>query len=125
MAGVDGVLGSARPSIACGVCRADGTPCHACAAGTAHQRPSNGAYVHFNVGAASHGTRVSFPDGNYYKYAKALCNRVVWGNVTLVCQDGGWYYSGQQSFGKDALCTGDKNHQWSSGGNSISTGWQP
>lgn len=123
--GCDGVLGSGKTADKCGVCGGDGTTCDPCGATTLQHRAGNGAYVNFNVGSGNHGDRVTFPDGNYYKYAKALCNRVIWGNVSLVCQDGSWTWSGQQSFDSDHLCTSDKNNGWSSGDDSISCGWQP
>ncbi len=109
---------------ACGVCGGNGTTCDACPAQTVQRKAGNGAYVNFNAPAASHGTEAVFPDGNYYKYAKALCNRVTWGNVRLACNDGSWVMTSGSVKG-DALCTGDKNESWSSGGQSISTGYQP
>ncbi|MBX3219382.1 MAG: thiol-activated cytolysin family protein [Labilithrix sp.] len=108
----------------CGVCGGDGTTCDACPAQTVQRKVGNGAYVNFNASAASHGTEAVFADGNYYKYAKALCNRVTWGNVRLKCNDGSWVMTSGSVKG-DALCTGDKNESWSSGGLSISTGYQP
>ncbi len=123
--GCDGVEGSGKVVDKCGVCGGDGTTCDSCGAGSLQYRAGNGAYVTFNAGAASHGTRVTFPDGNYYKYGDYKCNRVLWGNVALVCKDGGWTWGGTQSFGSDAWCTKDSNASWSDSGNSISTGWNP
>lgn len=123
--GCDGVEGSGKVVDQCGVCGGDGTTCDGCGAGTLQHRAGNGAYVNFTAAAASHGTRVWFPDGNYYGYGHAKCNRVIWGNVSLVCQDGSWTWGGTQSFDSDSWCTVDKNSSWSSSGNSISTGWQP
>lgn len=123
--GCDGVLGSGKVADQCGVCGGDGTTCDSCAAGTVQYRAGNGAYVNFNAGAANHGDTATFPDGNYYKYGNYKCNRVIWGNVSLKCSDGKWLYSGNQSFSSDSWCTADKNEDWSSGGNSIATGWQP
>ena len=77
------------------------------------------------MAAANHGTEVVFPDGSYYKYANALCNRVYWGNVRISCQDGVWRHSGNQSISGDKNCWGDSNASWSKDGNSITTGWQP
>lgn len=123
--GCDGVEGSGKMVDACGVCGGNGTTCDACPTQTLQHRASNGAYVSFTAGAASHGSTATFPDGNYYKYANALCNRVTWGNVQLKCTDGNWGWAGTQSFSNDRLCTSDSNASWSGNGNSIATGWQP
>ncbi|MDF2693673.1 MAG: Thiol-activated cytolysin, partial [Labilithrix sp.] len=109
---------------ACGVCGGNGTTCDRCPAQTVQRKVGNGAYVNFNAGEAGHGAEAVFPDGNYYKYPKALCNRVSWGNIRLTCSDGNWVMTSGSVKG-DALCTGDKNDEWSSSGNSISTGYQP
>jgi hypothetical protein len=123
--GCDGVEGSGKVADQCGVCGGDGTTCDACAEGTVQYRAGNGAYVNFTAGAANHGAVATFPDGNYYKYGNYLCNRVLWGNVSLVCNDGHWNWSGAQSFSSDHHCTNDSNASWSDSGNSIATGWQP
>ena len=123
--GCDGVLGSGKVADKCGVCGGNGTSCDACPAGTVKKTAGNGAYVNFNVGAASHGARVAFPDGNYYGYGNYKCNRILWGNITLVCSDGNWVYDGNQGFNSDSWCTADKNQSWSDNTNSISAGWKP
>lgn len=59
------------------------------------------------------------------KYGDYECNRVLWGNVSLVCNAGRWIWGRTQSFSSDAWYTADSNASWSSNGNSISTGWNP
>lgn len=122
--GCDGVLGSGKVADKCGVCGGNGTTCDACAATTIQSR-ANGAYVNFNLGAGNHNDEVVFPDGSYYKYANALCNRIFWGNVRAVCHDGRWGFEGGESIRGDHNCFSDSNASWSNDDNSISTGWQP
>lgn len=124
--GCDGVEGSGKVADKCGVCGGNGTTCDSCEPGTIQYKAGNGAYVNFNVGdRLSHGQNIAFADGNYYKYGNYKCNRVTWGNVRITCTDGVLGYLGGQSFSSDAWCTADSNASWSSGNNSIATGWAP
>jgi thiol-activated cytolysin len=123
--GCDGVVGSGKVNDACGVCGGDGSSCDKpCAAGELDIDGSNGEYVAFHMAAAANGTQVSFPNGNDYTYSFPLCNEIDWYNVTTVCTNGTWAFTGNQSSTSDSLCNPSSNASYSdSSGNSIVTGY--
>jgi hypothetical protein len=110
---------------ACGVCGGAGTTCNqACAAKTFPYKQSNGMYVWFNAAAAPSGTTVSFGDGSYEEYHAAACRRVFWGGIRTTCNNGTWSITGGIDYDYDCV-PADKNQSWTSGGNSITTGYSP
>jgi len=112
---------------ACGVCGGKGDTCKPCAATTKTYKRDNGAYVSFNVAAASNGATTRFPDGSYNEYQFPTCRRVFWGGATAQCSNGTWSMVWPTSVSHDADCVpADKNQSWSdNSGNSITTGYAP